>query len=172
MKNIKKIINYRETIKNKHLDLLKEIVFDKIDNNKLIKYPEIKIEKLFELLLDLKGTSIVEGLDIVNSLLSTYELDGDVCEFGVAQGKTSKLIGYLIKKNKKNFLYDSFEGLPKPSAMDKLKDDIFNLKKIENYQGKMSHKEDKVINELKNIKFDMNNLVINKGFFKRKFIQI
>ncbi len=163
---IKKIITYRETIKNKHLDLFKEIVFDKIDSDKLIKYPEIKMNKLFEILLDLKGTSLVEGLNIVNSLLSTQELDGDVCEFGVAQGKTSKLIGYIIKNTKKKFyLYDSFEGLPKPSALDKLKDDIFDLKKIENYQGKMSHKQDEVISELNNIKFDMNNLIINKGFF-------
>ena len=64
-------------------------------------------------MLDLKGTSLVEGLNIINSLLGTYELDGDVCEFGVAQGKTSKLIGYLIKNSKKKFyLYDSFEGPP------------------------------------------------------------
>ena len=89
-----------------------------------------------------------------------------MCEFGVAQGKTSKLIGYLIKNTQKKFyLYDSFEGLPKPSALDRLKDDIFDLKKIENYQGKMSHKQDEVISELNKIKFDMNNLIINKGFF-------
>ena len=92
-----------------------------------------------------------------------------MCEFGVAQGKTSKLIGYLIKNTQKKFyLYDSFEGLPKPSALDKLKDDIFDLKKIENYQGKMSHKQDEVISELNKIKFDMNNLIINKGFFLKK----
>ena len=163
---IKKIITYRETIKNKHLDLFKEIVFDKIDGDKIIKYPEIKMDKLFEILLDLKGTSLVEGLNIKNSLLGTQELDGDVCEFGVAQGKTSKLIGYLIKNTQKKFyLYDSFEGLPKPSALDRLKDDIFDLKTIENYQGKMSHKQDEVISELNKIKFDMNNLIINKGFF-------
>ena len=58
--------------------------------------------------------------------------------------------------------------LSKPS-FDRLKDDIFDLK-IENYQGKMSHKQDEVINELNKIKFDMNNLIINKGFSKKIYL--
>ena len=52
-------------------------------------------------------------------------------------------------------MYDSFKGLPKASDKDILKDDIFNLGKIENYEGKMSHAETKVIKELNSIKFDL-----------------
>ena len=163
---IKKIITYAASVNNKQSDLLKEIVFNNLNNNAINQDLNIDNDKLFNLLIDLKGTSLVEGLNITNSLLEVLSLEGDVCEFGVAQGKTSKLIGYIIKNtDKKFFLFDSFKGLPKPSGEDKLKDDIFNLKNINNYEGKMSHEENKVINELKIINFEKEKLVINKGFF-------
>src|SRR5690606_31834359 len=63
---------------------------------------------------------------------------GDVCEFGVAQGATSALLANEIRGTTKQlWLYDSFEGLPKPSPQDQLKDDIFNLGSIERYEGEM-----------------------------------
>jgi O-methyltransferase len=165
----KKIINYVVSVNNKQSHLLKELVFNNL-NIKSQKY-NLDYEKLFNLLIELKGTSLVEGLNITNSLVKVLDLEGDVCEFGVAQGKTSKLIGYIINKTeKKFFLFDSFEGLPKPTKEDELKDDIFNLKNINNYEGKMSHGEEKVLNEMKMISFPKEKLVINKGFFFKKNI--
>ncbi len=66
-------------------------------------------------------------------------LDGDVCEFGVAQGATSALIANEIRGTEKDlWLFDSFEGLPKPTDHDILIDDIFNLGSIDRYQGTMA----------------------------------
>ena len=65
-------------------------------------------------------------------------------------------------------MFDSFQGLPKPSEKDQLKDDIFNLGNMKRYQGKMSHAENKVINELKSINFNNDKLIINKGFFNEE----
>ena len=56
----------------------------------------------------------------------------------------------------------------KPTEKDQLKDDIFNLGNMKKYQGKMSHAENKVINELKDINFNNDKLIINKGFFNEK----
>jgi O-methyltransferase len=166
---IKKIINHVISANNKQFYSLKELVFNNL-NIKFQKY-NLDYEKLFYLLLELKGTSLVEGLNITNSLVKVLDLDGDVCEFGVAQGKTSKLIGYIINNTeKKLFLFDSFKGLPKPTKEDKLKDDIFNLKEINNYEGKMSHGKEKVLNEMKMINFHKERLVINEGFFYKKNI--
>ena len=140
-----------------------------LNNNKY--FDENKINSLEDLLKDLLGTSLIEGIKIVESLNMTSNIDGDVCEFGVAQGKTSKLIGFFIKNSNKNlYLFDSFKGLPAPTKKDELKDDIFKLGKIENYEGKMAHLEIKVQNELKEIGFDEKRIVINKGFLNKNSI--
>ena len=66
---------------------------------------------------DLMGTSPSEAYFIVESLARTQHLGGDVCEFGVAQGRTSALIANeLLAKNRKLHLFDSFSGLPAPSV--------------------------------------------------------
>lgn len=161
---IKKYILFVNSINDKKEIALDEIITQNL--NQILNFDEKKINDLKNLLKDLSGTSLVEGLKILDSLNKTIEIDGDICEFGVAQGKTSKLIAYFIKEtNKKLFLFDSFQGLPKPSEKDQLKDDIFNLGNMKRYQGKMSHAENKVINELKSINFNNDKLIINKGFF-------
>ena len=178
MKNlIKKILQYTNSINDKNDQDLKELITYQIDeiiriNKKENNYRNLDKKKLIEFVRDLKGTSVTESLKIIESVIKTSELDGDICEFGVAQGKTSKLISYLIQNtSEKIYLYDSFEGLPDPSNKDILKDDIFNLKKIENYKGKMSHAETKVIKELKSINFNFDKLIINKGFFNKENIK-
>lgn len=171
MVKIKSLLN-KFTYKNDFLLLKKN--FNELISYEIEKlYSKTKIEKdhkigLIDNLKELLGTSIVEGLIIIESLLKTKNIVGDVCEFGVAQGKTSKLIANVIKKSSKRiFLFDSFQGLPKPSIHDELIDDIFNLGKIEVYEGKMSHSKKKVKNELKKIKFPKNRIVINEGFFNK-----
>ena len=140
MKNlIKSVIKYRNNIKDKNRKDLKEISTFLIKNLLITHEINQKVteEKIFTMLEDLKGTSHVESLKIIEGVVETIHLSGDVCEFGVAQGKTSKLISYLIMNTQKNiYLYDSFEGLPKPGVKDKLKDDIFNLGKMEAYEGR------------------------------------
>ncbi len=161
---IKKYISFINSINNKREISLDEIITQNL--NQILNVDEKNIDYTKNLLKDLIGVSLVQGLKILDSLNKTIKIDGDVCEFGVAQGKTSKLIGHFIKDtNKKLFLFDSFKGLPKPSEKDELKDDIFNLGDIKKYEGKMSHAEYKVINELKSINFNKDKLIINKGFF-------
>ena len=142
--------------KDKNRDKLNEILnyqlTEILSDNKYFDHEKLKLETLLK---DLLGTSLVEGIKIIESLNITNNILGDVCEFGVAQEKTSKLIAFLIQNsNKKFYLFDSFEGLPAPTKKDELKNDIFKLGKIENYKGKMAHKMEKVKNELDEIGFD------------------
>ncbi len=115
------------------------------------------------------GTSALEGLEIIDSLVKTSKVKGDICEFGVAQGKTSKLIAYLIKDMKKKlYLFDSFQGLPRPSKEDTLINDIFSLGNIQAYEGKMCHPKHKVLKEISKVKFSKKKLIINEGFFNQE----
>ena len=167
---IKKILSLIGSSKDKNRLLLDELLSYEL--HKILRFNKDHnkqdINELEILLKDLIGTSLVEGLRILESLKNTENIDGDICEFGVAQGKTSKLIGCFIKNsNKKLYLIDSFQGLPPPTKEDELKDDIFNLGNMQNYTGKMSHSENKVLNELNSINFDKKRLIINKGFFNK-----
>ena len=167
---IKKTLSLIGSSKDKNKFLLDELLRHNVQEILGINniHNQKEISTLEELLKDLMGTSLVEGLCIIRSLKNTENIEGDICEFGVAQGKTSKLIGYLIKNlSKKLYLIDSFQGLPTPTKEDELKDDIFNLGNMQNYTGKMSHSENKVLNELNSINFDKKRLIINKGFFNK-----
>ena len=166
----KKILNYLANKNNRNNQDLEELITYTVRSytDKFLDFKEDNIKQIVQILRDLKGTSLLESLKILKALNDTNYLKGDICEFGVAQGKTSKLMAYIIKNSeKKIYLYDSFQGLPKASKKDILKDDIFNLGKIENYEGKMSHAETKVINELKSIKIDLKKVIINKGYFNK-----
>ncbi len=164
---IKKIIKLLTFYKKRDEEINDEFLHFEL--NKLFDGSEKEVKKFKSLITDLLGTSAIEAINILRSLKDTKMVNGDVCEFGVAQGKTSKLIASYIKDSeKKLFLFDSFNGLPPPSKEDELKDDIFNLKEIANYTGKMAHSENKVISELKEINFDNQKMVINKGFFSKE----
>ena len=120
------------------------------------------------LLANLLGTSPWEAYFIVKALVKCQCLDGDICEFGVAQGATSALIANeIVSSNKTLHLFDSFEGLPKPSEKDKLKDDIFSLGSMDAYAGTMSCSESMVCARLAAISFPVSRLVIHKGFFEQ-----
>jgi hypothetical protein len=116
----------------------------------------------------LLGTHLPEAYFIIEAIAKTNVVLGDVCEFGVAQGKTSALIANEIRKtDKKLHLFDSFKGLPKPTAKDKLKDDIFGLGTIEEYEGKMNCNKQLVVQHLKEIPFNNQRYVIHEGFIEK-----
>jgi len=104
----------------------------------------------------------------VEALFRCKDVEGDICEFGVAQGETSSLIANEIDlySSKTLHLFDSFEGLPRPSEKDKLKDDIFSLGSMAAYAGTMSNPEKLVRQRLDAISFPMERCVIHKGFIE------
>jgi len=105
---------------------------------------------------------------LVNALAKSKDFPGDICEFGVAQGATSAFIANeIISGNKTLHLFDSFEGLSKPSEKDHLTNDFLSLGSIEAYEGEMSYSEKRVLNRLKNIDFPFERLVIHKGFIDK-----
>lgn len=115
----------------------------------------------------LSGTGPAEAYFIIYYLEKTKYLNGDICEFGIAQGETSSLLASEIKSTtKKLHLFDSFEGLPKPTEKDILKNDIFRLGKIEAYEGTMKCSENLVIERLKQMLFPEERYFIHKGFIE------
>lgn len=117
------------------------------------------------LLSDLLGTTISEAIYILESLHAGLRVQGAICEFGVAQGATSKLLASeIIDTDRDLYLFDSFEGLPAPSAEDILIDDIFNLGSMERYTGTMRSAESEVLEKLRLINFPEKRTHIIKGW--------
>lgn len=131
-----------------------------------------KDEKRLDIMQRLLGTPPSEAYFIVNLLEKTKHVIGDVCEFGVAQGETSCLIANEIKLSKKLLhLFDSFEGLPKPTKKDQLKNDIFNLGSMAAYEGTMRCPEQMVIRRLNDIKFPGKQYFIHKGYIEKLILK-
>jgi O-methyltransferase len=123
-----------------------------------------------ELLTRLYGTTVTEAIYLLEHLHKSLGYEGDVCEFGVAQGRTSALIANEIRDTDKNFwLFDSFEGLPEPTEKDELIDDIFGLKSIENYKGTMACPQDMVEANLSAVHFPRERVKIVPGFVPDTF---
>lgn len=134
------------------------------DSGELIVANEMRPRLLARLL----GTPPSEAYFIVHALAECEDVDGDVCEFGVAQGETSALIANEIQSsNRVLHLFDSFEGLPKPTEKDQLKDDISSLGSMEAYTGSMSLPEEMVRTRLRAISFPQQRVVIHKGFMEQ-----
>lgn len=153
-------------LNNKYSDLVNETVY-LFEQYKQFTFPEVAGRK--ELLNKLIGTNISEALSILQCLNLSLKNNGDICEFGVAQGSTSALMANEIHKrtNKNIWLFDSFEGLPKPTEKDLLKDDIFNLGSMEAYQGTMACGLDMVSARLKDINFPKDRVKVVAGFIEQ-----
>ena len=138
-------------------ELYRKFVFPGLPENK----------KRADNLYNLIGTTVGEGLYVVNNLHEALRVPGDICEFGVAQGATSRLIGGEIMSTDRNFwLFDSFEGLPEPTVEDKLIHDIFNLGSMKHYKGTMASPESEVLAKLDAIGFPRSRTRIKKGWVK------
>ncbi len=119
------------------------------------------------LLARLEGVSVEQALLILDRLHATLSLPGDVCEFGVANGATSAVLANLLLPTPKNlWLFDSFQGLPPPTAKDVLTDDIFGLGDISRYRGEMSCPEASVRARLDEMGFPPARRKIRPGFIE------
>src|ERR1700704_3675287 len=123
--NVQNELNWCRTLRHIH-------VRDAVDIEELFRafvFPKLPRKPGREAYLaDLLGTSVSEAIYILESLHAGLKVGGDICEFGVAQGATSKLLASeLLDSDRHLFLFDSFEGLPPPSPEDVLIDDIFEL---------------------------------------------
>jgi O-methyltransferase len=127
-----------------------------------IEVTEERLRRLCELL----GTEVPEGLYLLDRLLFTMALPGDVCEMGVAQGATSALIASELSSHptKNLWLYDSFEGLPEPSEQDVLIDDPLNLGDLAHYAGEMAVPVKEVLRRLGTTTLPTDRVRIVKGF--------
>ena len=133
---------------------------------RMVALPELPKREGREVqLADLIGTNICEGLYLVDALHKGMKVEGDICEFGVAQGATSQLIASEIMSTDRNFwLFDSFEGLPAPTKEDRLIDDIFNLGSMQRYEGTMMSPETEVLGRLDKVNFPRERLKVMKGW--------
>jgi O-methyltransferase len=124
------------------------------------------------LVAGLVGTYPSEAMYIVSFLHRSLPLEGDVCEFGVAQGATSALLANEIRGTRKTlWLFDSFRGLPKPTQKDVLVDDIFHLGSIEKYAGTMAYPIDEVLRRLKAIDYPLESVRIVPGFIEETILR-
>ena len=122
-------------------------------------------EERTRLISELLGTSISEAMYILSRLRASLHLTGDVCEFGVAQGATSAFMANEIRDtDKRLWLFDSFQGLPKPSGKDCLKDDMADLGSIEAYEGTMACDATQVQERLRETKFPESRVTIVPGY--------
>ena len=58
-----------------------------------------------------------EGCQLISALQATKNIEGDIAEVGTARGGSARLIGEY-SAGKKIHVFDTFEGLPDPGAMD------------------------------------------------------
>jgi Macrocin-O-methyltransferase (TylF) len=119
-------------------------------------------------LSDLIGTTVSEAIYVIKNLHDGLKVAGDICEFGVAQGATSRLLASEIMPlaERKFWLFDSFEGLPAPTKEDRLIHDIFKLGTMDKYQGTMASPETEVLGKLASIDFPRERAKIKKGWVK------
>lgn len=134
-------------------------------------FPELdltKDEKKLELIFNLIGTNDGESIYLLNYLKEALAAEGDICEFGIAQGATSTLFAYEMKDYHKHlWLFDSFEGLSMPTIEDELKDDIFNFGDMSKYAYSMKCSINEVKNRLESIQLLNDKVNIVPGFIDK-----
>jgi O-methyltransferase len=137
-------------------------IFNSIQEDKIVLTPE-----LHHRLKQLAGTTLLEAAYILKSLDKIKDVQGDWCEYGVAHGKTSAFLAQVMLREpttRKLWLYDSFEGLPRPHEKDILLHDIFKKQTINAYEGAISIPERCVLAELESVTPDLKYFRIVKGW--------
>ncbi len=117
-------------------------------------------------LTSLMGLPVPQAVYIIDLLAKTSSLEGAVCEMGVAQGCTSRLIANELKDSTKElWLFDSFQGLPLPTAEDELINDILGLGSMKAYVGRMKTPRSLVEEKLAECAFPRERVHIVEGLF-------
>lgn len=125
-------------------------------------------DRRIELMARLHGTQLSEAVYLLKYLHDSLAIEGDLCEFGVAAGATSALMANEVRDTGKClWLFDSFQGLPKPTEKDVLIDDILGIGTIEQYEGRMAFGEWEVRDRLKAIAFPLSRVNIVPGFIEK-----
>ncbi|MCB0416386.1 MAG: hypothetical protein KDD39_01970 [Bdellovibrionales bacterium] len=132
-------------------------------------FPDLPtVENRHDLMLELVGNPVIEAFYILNYLHLSLKVAGDVCEFGVAEGTNSALMANeLLRSNRKLWLFDSFQGLPKPTEKDRMLHDIFGLGEMAKYEGTMAHPQSRVKARLERVGFPVPRTEIIAGFIER-----
>lgn len=166
---LKFIRNYEyEYISNKYSSLIEEV---EIFFTELVFTNFKKKENRTDLIKKLYGTNVSEAFYLAYYLNKSLKLNGDICEFGVANGSTSAFLANEIRNSEKIlWLFDSFQGLSKPTEKDILINDIFNLGKMDKYHGAMAYPITEVKFRLKDIKFSLSRVKIIKGFIEKTIL--
>jgi O-methyltransferase len=117
------------------------------------------------MLAQLDGTTVAEAMYLLDRLNRSLPCGGHVCEFGVARGGSAALIANeLIATDRRLWLFDSFQGLPRPTERDVLIDDISGLNDIAAYEGTMAFGPEHVRARLAAIGFPPERVNIVAGF--------
>ena len=121
-----------------------------------------------ELMARLTGTNVSEAIYVLEHLHQALHVPGDICEFGVAAGATSALLAHeILPTGRKLWLFDSFEGLPKPTEKDVLIDDIHGVGSMEAYAGRMAFPIEEVRGRLQELNFPAARTMIVPGVIEK-----
>jgi len=121
-----------------------------------------------ELLAALEGMQVLHGLCLLDCLHKSLPLPGAVCEFGCANGATSALMANEIRHTDKElWLFDSFQGLSRPTEKDVLTDDFLGLGSMEKYDGAMCCPVTEVTARLRAVSFPPSRTRIVPGYIEK-----
>lgn len=122
-------------------------------------------ERRVALLSELLGTEPAEAMHLVYWLHEVGPVEGVLCELGCASGATTALLANEVADTDRElWIFDSFEGLSRPTAEDTLIDDIFSKGTMEAYEGTMAYPETEVRHRLRSIAFPDDRVHIVPGF--------
>lgn len=142
--------------------LLKNKIENQLSNNLLKNNLESRINFLEKRLLDYHRNRW-DAIDKLADYLVVAELNGEYCEFGVAQGKTFSYAVNLMNPifiNMRFFAFDSFKGLPEPRGRD-IKDGYSGGF----HEGEFSYNEGDFFSYLKSSNTIIDRVVAIKGWF-------
>lgn len=126
-----------------------------------------------DLMAELTGTQPTEAMHLIAWLHEALAVEGVVCEMGCADGATSALIANEVLDRPRPFwIFDSFEGLSRPTAEDLLIDDILNLGSMASYEGTMAYPQDRVRSRLASVGYPAQQVHIVAGFVPASLEQV
>jgi hypothetical protein len=134
-----------------------------------VLFPELEPRAgRIELLRELAGTPVSEAMYLLRYLQDASAGPGDICELGVAHGRTSALIANeILETDRRLWLFDSFEqGLSSPTEEDVLIDDIFELGSMEAYAHTMFSTVAEVQERLDRVGFPRERTRIVPGYIR------